>query len=60
MKEDDNDRHVRLRLQPEILAKLRQRAASQNIGLNECLAEIAREYLDYLEREESEEAFKLR
>jgi predicted HicB family RNase H-like nuclease len=44
-----------IRLPPEILAKLRQRAASQNISLNEYLAEIAREYLDHLEREEDEE-----
>jgi predicted HicB family RNase H-like nuclease len=44
-----------VRLPAEILAELRIRAASRNMTLNQYLAEIAREYLDHLEREEGEE-----
>jgi predicted HicB family RNase H-like nuclease len=43
-----------IRLPPEILAKLRRHAASQNMTLNQYLAEIAREYLTHLEGEEGE------
>jgi plasmid stability protein len=44
-----------VRLPAEILAKLRVRAASQNMTLNQYLAEITREYLKNLERQEGEE-----
>jgi predicted HicB family RNase H-like nuclease len=44
-----------IRLPPEILAKLRQRAARLNISVDEYLEEIAREYLDHLEHEEEGE-----
>jgi predicted HicB family RNase H-like nuclease len=44
-----------VRLPAEILAKLRVRAASQNMTLNQYLAEITSEYLQHLEREEGEE-----
>jgi predicted HicB family RNase H-like nuclease len=44
-----------VRLPAEILAKLRVRAASQNMTLNQYLAEITSEYLEHLEREEGEE-----
>jgi predicted DNA-binding ribbon-helix-helix protein len=45
-----------VRLPAEILAKLRHRAASQNMTLNQLLAEIASEYLEHLEGEEGEES----
>jgi predicted HicB family RNase H-like nuclease len=45
-----------VRLPAEILAKLRVRAASQNMTLNQFLAEIASEYLEHLERQEGEES----
>jgi predicted HicB family RNase H-like nuclease len=44
-----------VRLPAEILAKLRVRAASQNMTLNQFLAEIANEYLEHLERQEGQE-----
>jgi hypothetical protein len=44
-----------IQLPPEILAKLRQRAARLNISVNEYLEEIARYHLEREEREEREE-----
>lgn len=46
-----------IRLPIELLARLRLRAARQNISLNQYLAEIAREYLEHLEAEESNSPF---
>jgi predicted HicB family RNase H-like nuclease len=43
-----------VRLPAEILAKLRVRAASQNMTLNQFLAEIASEYLEHLEHQEGQ------